>query len=155
MTLTIAILLLLVAIALMLIEIFLVPGVGIPGIAGLALLVVSIYMAYQIDTMSGHYTLAAAAVVSVGLMLLAFRSKTWSKVSVVSEISGHVTYDTADLKKGDQGIAVSRLNPIGNIRVGDRHFEARSKGEFIDDHTPIEIVNIEGNKITVTPVKNT
>ena len=90
MTLTVAILLLLVAIALMLIEIFLVPGVGIPGIAGLILLVASIYIAYQIDTTSGYYTLAASVVISIGLMLLAFRAKTWSRVSVNSEIKARL-----------------------------------------------------------------
>ena len=152
MTLTIAILLLLVAIALMLIEIFLVPGVGIPGIAGLILLVASIYIAYQIDTTSGYYTLAASVVISIGLMLLAFRAKTWSRVSVNSEIKARLIYPTDTLKIGDKGNTISRLNPIGNIRVNDQKFEASSIGDFIDANTPIEITNIEGNKVTVKPV---
>lgn len=152
MTLTIAILLLLVAIALMLIEIFLVPGVGIPGIAGLILLVASIYIAYQIDTTSGHYTLAASVVISIGLMLLAFRAKTWSRVSVNSEIKARLIYPTDTLKIGDKGNTISRLNPIGNIRVNDQKFEASSIGDFIDANTPIEITNIEGNKVSVKPV---
>ncbi len=152
MTLTVAILLLLVAIALMLIEIFLVPGVGIPGIAGLILLVASIYIAYQIDTTSGYYTLAASVVISIGLMLLAFRAKTWSRVSVNSEIKARLIYPTDTLKIGDKGNTISRLNPIGNIRVNDQKFEASSIGDFIDANTPIEITNIEGNKVTVKPV---
>jgi len=152
MTLTVAILLLLVAIALMLIEIFLVPGVGIPGIAGLILLVASIYIAYQIDTTSGYYTLAASVVISIGLMLLAFRAKTWSRLSVNSEIKARLIYPTDTLKIGDKGNTISRLNPIGNIRVNDQKFEASSIGDFIDANTPIEITNIEGNKVTVKPV---
>lgn len=152
MTLTVAILLLLVAIALMLIEIFLVPGVGIPGIAGLILLVASIYIAYQIDTTSGYYTLAASVVISIGLMLLAFRAKTWSRVSVNSEIKARLIYPTDTLKIGDKGNTISRLNPIGNIRVNDQKFEASSIGDFIGANTPIEITNIEGNKVTVKPV---
>lgn len=152
MTLTVAILLLLVAIALMLIEIFLVPGVGIPGIAGLILLVASIYIAYQIDTTSGYYTLAASVLISIGLMLLAFRAKTWSRVSVNSEIKARLIYPTDTLKIGDKGNTISRLNPIGNIRVNDQKFEASSIGDFIDANTPIEITNIEGNKVTVKPV---
>ncbi len=152
MTLTVAILLLLVVIALMLIEIFLVPGVGIPGIAGLILLVASIYIAYQIDTTSGYYTLAASVVISIGLMLLAFRAKTWSRVSVNSEIKARLIYPTDTLKIGDKGNTISRLNPIGNIRVNDQKFEASSIGDFIDANTPIEITNIEGNKVTVKPV---
>lgn len=152
MTLTVAILLLLVVIALMLIEIFLVPGVGIPGIAGLILLVASIYIAYQIDTTSGYYTLAASVVISIGLMLLAFRAKTWSRVSVNSEIKARLIYPTDTLKIGDKGNTISRLNPIGNIRVNDQKFEASSIGDFIGANTPIEITNIEGNKVTVKPV---
>jgi membrane-bound ClpP family serine protease len=61
-------------------------------------------------------------------------------------------YPTDTLKIGDKGNTISRLNPIGNIRVNDQKFEASSIGDFIDANTPIEITNIEGNKVTVKPV---
>ena len=57
MSVTIVILLLVAAIALILIEIFLIPGVGIPGIIGLALMAVALFLGYSIDTTTGHFTL--------------------------------------------------------------------------------------------------
>lgn len=151
MSLTVVVLLLVIAIGLVLLEIFLVPGIGIPGIAGAVLMIISLVLAYQISVETGHYMLTATGAASVLLLLLAFRSKTWDKMSQKEEIKGRVTYNTHVLKVGDQGVAVSRLNPIGNVRFGEDIYEARSRGNFIDDHTPIEIINIEGSKITVKP----
>lgn len=152
MSLTVVILLLAVAIGLVLLEIFFVPGVGIPGIIGAVLMVISLVLAYQLSSTIGHYTLGATAVVSVLLLVLAFRSKTWDRLSQKEEITSHVTATTDQLTVGQQGVAVSRLNPIGNVRFGEELYEARSRGNFIDDGTNVEIVNIEGIKVTVKPV---
>lgn len=149
MTIGIIILLLLVAIGLILVEIFLIPGVGIPGIIGVALLGITLFLAYDISVTVGHYTLVGSSLASVGLLLLALRSKTWSRVSVHDEISGKIDYHTEALVIGETGIAVTRLNPIGNVRFGDKIFEARTRGEYIDEESTVEITNIEGNKITV------
>lgn len=155
MTITLVIVLLATAIALILVEIFLVPGVGVPGIIGLALLAITLYVAYTIDNTTGHITLGVTTLVSAGLMLLAFRAKTWTRLSIQEEIKSKVTFNTASLQVGQEGKTLTRLNPIGNVMFDELQFEARSKGEFIDDHTLVEIVNIEGNKITVIPKTQT
>ncbi len=149
---TIVILLLVIAIGLVMIEIFLVPGVGIPGIAGAILMLVSLYLAYEVGTEFGHYTLTGTAIASVGLVVLAFRSKTWDKLSLKSGIDAKVTNTSIGLNIGDQGSASSRLNPIGKARFGDRFVEVSSKGAYIDAQSQIEIVNIEGNKIIVKEI---
>lgn len=154
MTITIVILLLLTAIALILVEIFLIPGIGIPGVAGLVLLGISLFSAYSIDTQTGHITLAVSVIASGGLMALSFRAKTWSRLSVTNEITSKVVIDITEISIGQEGKTQTRLNPIGNVMFGEQVIEARSKGEFIDDHTIVEIVNIEGNKITVKPKIN-
>ena len=146
---SIVILLLVIAIGLVLIEIFLVPGVGIPGIAGAVLMVVSLVMAYRVGTMFGHYTLAATGLASVGLVILAFRAKTWERLSLKSGIDSKVERPIEGLNVGDVGEAVSRLNPMGKAMFDEHFFEVSSKGEYIEAHSSIEIVNIEGSKITV------
>lgn len=154
MTVTLVVLLLLAAIALILIEILIIPGVGITGISGLVLMAGAIVIAYNIDPMTGHITLAATIIASIGLIFLSIRSKTWEKMSQNDEIKGRVDQHTEKVKVGEQGIAISRLNPIGNVEFKDERFEASSIGEFIDAGSRIEIINIEGNKITVKPTKN-
>ncbi|MEX2596726.1 MAG: NfeD family protein [Salibacteraceae bacterium] len=149
---TIVILLLVIAIGLVLLEIFLVPGVGIVGIAGAGLMLVSLYLAYEVNTSFGHYTLAATGLISIGLMALAFRAKTWDRLSLKSGILSKVTTTVPHFKVGDKGIASSRLNPIGKAMINDEFVEVTSKGDYIDAQSPIEIINIEGNKIIVKAI---
>ncbi|MEQ9186157.1 MAG: NfeD family protein [Cryomorphaceae bacterium] len=146
---TIIILLLIVAIGLVLLEIFFVPGVGIPGIAGAGLMLICLFLAYKVSTTFGHYALAATGIVSTGLVFLAFRSKTWEKMSLKSGIDSKVERPTVGLNVGDVGEAISRLNPMGKAMFNDHYFEVSSKGDYIDAHSSVEIVTIEGAKITV------
>lgn len=149
MSITVVLLILMLAIGLILIEIFLIPGVGIPGIAGALLMMVSLYLAYDINTAYGHYTLTGTILASAGLIALAFRAKTWDKLSLKTGIDARVALDNTGLSIGQKGIAISRLNPIGKARFGDKTTEVASKGDFIDAESPVEIINIEGNKIIV------
>jgi membrane-bound ClpP family serine protease len=153
MSVTIVILLLVAAIALILIEIFLIPGVGIPGIIGLALMAVALFLGYSIDTTTGHFTLVGSLVASGGLMALALRSKTWTKMSVQNEISSRVDQHADRLAVGDEGVAITRLNPIGNARFGEDLYEVRSRGEYLAEHSRLKIINIERDKITVESFK--
>lgn len=146
---TIIILLLVIAIGLVLIEIFLVPGVGIPGIAGAVLMLACLFLAYNMSPAFGNYTLAATGLISIGLVLLAFRAKTWQKLSLKSGIDSKVDRPTEGLAVGDVGEAISRLNPMGKAMFNEHFYEVSSKGEYIDAHSSVEITNIEGTKITV------
>ena len=146
---TIIILLLVIAIGLVLIEVFLVPGVGIPGIAGAVLMLACLFLAYNVSPAFGNYTLAATGLISIGLVLLAFRAKTWQKLSLKSGIDSKVDRPTEGLAVGDVGEAISRLNPMGKAMFNEHFYEVSSKGEYIDAHSSVEITNIEGTKITV------
>jgi membrane-bound ClpP family serine protease len=152
MTPSIVILLLIIAIGLILLEIFFIPGVGVVGIAGAALMVISLGLAYHISTPFGHYTLAGTAVASAGLIVLSLRAKTWDRMSLKSELSGHVDTPDIGLSIGDSGKAISRLNPIGKAMFNNHMIEVRSKGTYIEADASIEIVNIEGTKITVIKI---
>jgi len=151
-SLTLVILLLCIAIGLILIEIFLIPGVGIPGIAGIVLMAGALIMAYRIDPITGHYTLAATALASVALVILSLRAKTWDRMSQKEEIKGRVNTDVSELKTGDRGMTIGRLNPTGKVRFGENLYEVRSRGDYIAEQCPVEIINIEGTKITVKPI---
>ena len=139
------------AIGLILMEIFFVPGVGIPGIIGAVLLFVGVVMAYQIDDTTGHITITLTALASTGLGFLAFNSKTWERVAQKDEITSKVIHNLNQLKVGDQGKALSRLNPMGNIFVNETIIEATSRGDYIDEGTQIEVIKIEGNRVVVKP----
>ena len=61
--------------------------------------------------------------------------------------------DTSYLQKiavGDTGVALSRLNPIGQVLIHDVEMEGKSfDGEFIDEDTQIEVVKVETYNVLV------
>lgn len=149
---SIVILLLLIAIGLVLMEIFLIPGIGIAGVAGAVLMITSLILAYEVGTTFGHYVLASTGVISVGLVLLAFRTKTWDRLSLKSDIHSKVDNPALLLTVGDKGKTVSRLNPMGKALFNNKYIEVSSKGAYIETNSEIEIVQIDANKITVIQI---
>jgi len=152
MTASIVILLLIIAIGLVLIEIFLIPGIGIAGIAGALLMITSLVLAYEVGVTFGHYVLASTVIISVGLVILAFRTKTWDRLSLKSDIHSKVDNPAVMLTVGDKGKTVGRLNPTGKALFNDKYIEVSSKGAYIEPETEIEIVQIDANKITVIQI---
>ncbi len=155
MTITGIILLILLGILFILVEIFFVPGVGFVGIVGFLMIVIGIYLAYDLNTMYGHYTLIGGGLASVILGYYAFKPSTWTRVGVKSNIEGKSQEDASTLVKvGDRGICVSRLAPTGKARFENGVFEVTSPTEFINEGSSVEIVKLEANKIIVKPFES-
>ena len=151
MTLTAVILLLIFGILLMIAEVLVIPGVGFVGIIGFILLAIAIYFGYEISENTGHVVLGVGAVSSIGILVLSLRAKTWDRLSLKSELKGKSNPDKYEdiFKVGDKGKSTTRLNPIGKALIADRVVEVKSYSEFIDENKEIEIIKLEGNKITV------
>ncbi|MBK5196172.1 MAG: hypothetical protein JJE08_09140 [Proteiniphilum sp.] len=135
-----------------LVEIFLLPGISIAGIAGAIFLVGGIVYAYIfLGNVAGNITLTASAVALGGTFYWLLKSNSLRKISLETNIESKV--DISNLLKmavGDTGIAISRLNPIGKVMVNDIEAEGKSfDGEFIDEETEIEIVRIETYHVLV------
>ncbi|MDD3788372.1 MAG: NfeD family protein [Petrimonas sp.] len=136
----------------LLLEIFLLPGVGIAGIAGLLFVLGGIVYAYlYIGPTAGNILLVATALLIGGGFVALLKSKSLEKIGLKAEIKDSV--DNSDLQKiavGDTGSAVSRLNPMGKVMVNGIMFEAKSlDGEMIDEDSEIEVVKINTSNIIV------
>jgi membrane-bound ClpP family serine protease len=147
------IVLILIGILLLLLELLVIPGTTVAGIAGFGLIAFSIYMAYDsFGASAGHWTLAGTVVLSLISIILAFRSKTWKKAGLESTIDGKVNTQGGDnVKKGDTGIAVSRLSPMGKARINGQYYEVQSNAGMINPKDKVIISKIDGNKIYVKP----
>jgi membrane-bound ClpP family serine protease len=142
----------LIGIIFLLLEIFLLPGVGIAGIAGTLFVLGGIVYAYvYIGSTQGNILLISSAVLFGGSFLLLIRSKSLRKISLTAEIDA--TVDNSDLKKiavGDTGRTVSRLNPIGKVDINGVRVEGKSvDGEMIDENTEIEVTKVELSNVLV------
>lgn len=136
----------------MLVEIFLLPGISIAGIAGAIFLIGGIAYAYLfLGSTAGNVSLVASAAALGGTFFWLLKSKSLRRISLETNIEG--TVDNTNLLQmaaGDTGIAISRLNPIGKVLVNDIVAEGKSiDGAFIDEDTEIEIVKVETYNVLV------
>ena len=143
--------LILVGIILILVEILLIPGIGIAGILGLTSICGSAYYAFA---HLGPWTGVIVTVVNIALLAVlifyALRGKTWKRLELDTVIDKHI--EEEEVAVGDRGIAATRLGPIGTDRINDKSYEVTSLEGMIDAGTRGEIVHIEHNKIYVRPV---
>lgn len=136
----------------MLIEIFLLPGISVAGIAGAIFLIGGIIYSYMfLGSTTGNITLAASAVALGATFFWLLKSKSLEKISLNTNIDDKV--DNSNLLKvavGDVGVTISRLNPIGKVLVNDTEIEGKSyDGEFIEEETEVEVMKIETYNILV------
>jgi len=141
---------LLFGIILLLVEIFFLPGITIAGIAGIAFLIGGIVYAFSVDTTYGIYTMIVAAI-ALGFAIWYFmRSKILDKISLHAEVDGKIeTFDATNIKIGDKGVAISRLAPIGKVKINGITVEAKSFFDFIDEDTEIEVVAVNSTNVVV------
>jgi membrane-bound ClpP family serine protease len=138
-------------IILLLIELLIIPGVSVAGIAGFILMSLGIYFAYDThDLATGHAVLGGTIAVSVLTVVFAFRSKTWKRMALNTSMDGVVkTVNEETVHPGDEGVCISRLNPMGKILINGQYYEAKSQGEFITEGKEIVVLKISGNTLIV------
>jgi membrane-bound ClpP family serine protease len=145
------ILMILAGLVLFLLELLVIPGISVAGIGALILMGVSVYLAFSLFGATTGTLVLLAVLVSMGLVLaLTFRSKTWKRVSLhtqmnskVNDVSGH------GINPGDTGITITRLGPVGMVQVGDHRVEGHSEGPFIDQQSRIVVIRVEPSFVVV------
>lgn len=142
------------AIFLLILELFFLPGVSVAAIFSLAFYSGALYYAFaHISTTVGFITLAIALVLTIFIIWYFMRSRTLDKMSLHTNIDSTApTEVSSNLHVGDRGIALSRLNPMGRVLIGNITAEARSL-DFIDEGTPVIIKHIERTTIYVEPIE--
>jgi membrane-bound ClpP family serine protease len=134
-------------------EILVIPGTGVAGIIGFALLAIGIWQAYAVyGPTAGHLTVGGTIVLTLVTLILSLRAKTWRRIMLDSKIDSRVNIiDDQKLKVGDSGKTISRLVPAGKAFINGEFYEVRTTGEFLDPETLVEVEKIESNKIFVKP----
>ena len=119
-------------IILMLVEMLLVPGVGVAGFLSLGSLVAACWYAFaEISTAAGWWTLLAAVLLLAVLLFFALRAKTWRRFELKTEVTSR----------------------MGTGRFGNVNCEVKSHDNtMVAAGTPVEVVAIEENKPLVKPI---
>ncbi|MCD6565733.1 MAG: hypothetical protein J7K53_07290 [Bacteroidales bacterium] len=153
MSITLIIILILLGILLFIIEFLLVPGITVAGIGGAILIVGGVIMAYHHHGSTvGNFTLLGTALLSFLTVFIVLKSGTWEKIMLKKDISGKVNVvdqTGTEVKSGEVGKTVTRLNPMGKVVINGNYFEAQSLNKYIDQKTDIEVIKVLSNKLIV------
>ena len=155
-------------VTLLLLEIFVFPGFGIAGAAGIICLVAGTYLSLVdvvIPEFSWQFAIAGDALYSLAVAMVSFavfvlitwfvlpRTPFYSAI-VLSDsqqvADGYVVRRDAN-KLGLEGIATSMLRPAGRGRFGNETLDVVSRGDFIDNGARIVIIEVQGNRYVVDP----
>lgn len=160
--------LVLLGVALLAVEVFLFPGFGIPGIAGIVSMAAGFLF---LATGSGlgstdritsdallsfglQFTFTAIAVFAVMLALSRFVPKVGPARRMVLQTAGGPSAiavpDTAPPPGiGTTGVTLSPLRPAGSAEFGGTLTDVVSDGSFIAGGVRVEVVAVEGDRVTV------
>lgn len=163
------ILLFVLGLVLLLAEIFIIPGFGVTGVSGIALILVSIFLALlgsdpflDMKTVSMAIIQLSVSLVAAltGLFLLAKflpKSTAFSRL-VLAETQtadkGFVSFPSDTNLIGKTGIAYTTLRPGGTALIDDRKVDVVADSEYIEKDKKIKVIRVEGIKVVVTAVKD-
>ena len=147
--------LILLGIFLFLVEFLILPGITVAGIGGIMLLGGGIYLAFEkFGNHVGFIVLISSFILSVIILAFSLRAKTWKRVMLHTNVEGHANEAPPkdSILPGDKGITMTRLGPIGKVKVNGLIVEGKSTGGYINPHTEIEVVKLTGYQVIVKPI---
>lgn len=144
--------LLIVGLVLLMLEIFVIPGIGIAGVLGVAALIAGCYLSFGFGTTIGLIVTACILLVLIILIIIALREKTWSRLALDAKVESSAGQNSSIVSVDDIGETTTRLAPMGTARINSKAVEVKSFEGFLDQGTKVKVVMIEDNIIYVKPV---
>ncbi len=131
------------------VEAFVIPGFGVPGIAGLISLGAGCYIAYQ-ELGAALGTLTIVGVLSSVTAFMWWLPKArFGRDVVHSSTLASAKAAKTTLESGDIGITESDLRPAGVARFGELRQSVVTEGEFIDTQTRVVVTEVRGSRVVV------
>jgi len=161
--------------AFLMVEMFFIPGFGVVGAAGLALMFISLVLMFQEFGLPGTerettvflqnllkvtVSLAGSAI-GIAVLLhfipsLPGLGRLVLRQDLAAAHAGEMLeFHTPGLAQmvGEVGISVTPLRPAGRAEFGDALLDVVTEGEFIETGSRVQIHQIRGNRIVVRPYR--
>ena len=166
---SVEILLFLLGVSLLMVELFLIPGFGVVGIGGVLLIIASLVLSMQdftVPQFSWQWNLLelnlAAVIVGflVSFIIILIIARFMAHIPVLNRLrlsteqrpeEGYTVQaqDTARELVGKRGVAVTTLRPSGKAEIEGKVTVVETDGEFLPSGTPLEVVEVNSNRIIV------
>lgn len=165
---TIEIIVFVIGVVLIILEIFVIPGFGFAGIAGIVMIAAGLFMAligdFRFLSMGSVETaliqMAASFLGGIILVMLLWKylpkTKTFNKLILHQQEvhgEGFVSNPQQSEYMGLTGTAQTVLRPAGTVVINGKRLDVISEGDFIDKGLTVEVVKVEGSKIIVREKK--
>jgi membrane-bound serine protease (ClpP class) len=148
---------------LLFLELFVIPGFGIAGVAGIGALLAGLSLSMIGGGASWEYIIRAVSHVVFSLLLALLASLLMLRWLPRLPFGRRLILETglgtgqmyASAPEGDiswlgkQGITISPLRPAGIAEIQDQRIDVVSDGEFIESEAPIIVTRVDGNRIVV------
>ncbi|GIL23758.1 MAG: hypothetical protein BroJett042_22710 [Bacteroidota bacterium] len=146
--------LILFGLALVVAEIIFVPGTTVVGIIGFIFLIAGVGFGFNyFGSETGWILVGSTAVISGLVLYFSFKANVWGRFSLKSSIDSKVNEGSLDaLTVGQEGTATSALRPIGKAQLGDKEYEVKTAGDYLDSGSAVRIIKINSNQIIVEPI---
>jgi membrane-bound serine protease (ClpP class) len=155
-------------IILLMVEIFVLPGFGIAGVAGITLTLVSlILIMLNNDFFNFEFvplgdiivaTFATIGGLTGGVLLLFFGGARLSKTKAFNRIAlndtqqkseGYTVNTLSDTLIGKKGTAYTVLRPGGKVVIDEQIYDAFTRGDYVERGESIEVIGNEGITLKV------
>lgn len=140
---------------LLVVEMLVLPGFTVAGIASLGACGYAVYKGFaDFGTQGGLLTLGAVLVLSIIVAVFCLRAKTWKRFTLKKNIDGtSMTVPEQDgLSVGDRGMTIGRLAPMGKVLIDGKTYEAKSVDSYIDPRQEIEVTGFENFNVVVRKI---
>ncbi len=163
------ILLFIVGVILIIVEVFVIPGFGVFGIAGIILVVAGLFMGLVSDfplvetdllsmaiiQLAGSFILSGIAIYFLSKVLP--KTKIWNNLILSKGInakSGYTSNKEFNHLVGLKGKALTDLRPSGTAILEGKRYDVITQGDYIVKDSKVEVLEVEGSKIVVMILKS-
>ena len=147
-------------------EMFVIPGFGIAGAAGILAVVAAFFLSMVTDMSTGEDYAVAFGVLTLSLVIVVVaawailrhlpRSRGLARSGLMlgdatTRETGYLSSAVRTELVGSIGVAVTDLRPAGAARFGNERIDVVSDANWISAGTPIRIVRSDGYRHVVEP----
>ncbi|MGB5813403.1 MAG: NfeD family protein [Polyangiales bacterium] len=150
-------------VVLMIVEIFIVPGLGVPGVLGLVFVIAALVLALigtplDVSFETGLLTEAMTRVMlsmlgtfllGIGFIRLLPRTSIGKTLVLQEAETGFLSAPTAHDLVGQSGEALTDLRPSGKVTIDGHRHEATSEREFLPRGTRVRVIGKDGPVLVV------
>ncbi len=153
-------------VGLIVVEIFVIPGFGFAGIAGVVLVIGSLLAGLvgnigfdfpTAESMSTAITTLAVTLVLFVVLLFSLgrylpKSERFGELVLQPELAssmGYTSSETRDDLVGEEGITITPLRPSGTAEIGGDRFDVTSVSDYVPAGTAVVVRSVRGGRIEV------